>query len=557
MVPGKAVGEPCMCKLKCFEKLTPAEQIHIMNKFRSFSTKNEQDIYLQGLLVSNNIKNRRPRKEEAKQRSSSFEYFVLVNTERRKVCKKAFLSLHGISSKLVQRLQLLLNLGKSPRDLRGLQNNRKTVPGNIIQIVCEHISTFPVKHSHYASKEYLYLDAKLNVKKLHSLFKEKHTEIDVKYSTYYKIFKEHFDYKFGRPQVDTCCQCEELEIKSTSSSLNETAKRAALAELMVHKRRSKKFNTSIQNTEKMCKENDRVLGLCFDYMQNISLPSIPVQDIFYLRQLSLFPFGIHNLKNGSAQFFLYHEGLAKKGPNETCSFLFKYIKQNVPASVKELHLYSDGSGGQNKNNVMTRFCLAVTDSGMFEKVVHKFPIRGHSFLPCDRDFGLVKRKLNRIDRLYTPMEVCEVICNAAKGQKFTVEMVDTDDVLNFKNWWSKYYKKTCFSLESSARSIPRSKKESFAVSTFMEFRYNHERKGTVEALKYIDGVQKSSFLLKIPDAGIVQLANERAYPGEKIPINIKKINDIRKVTGYIPENFMDFYEKILGWPTTDAEAEHE
>lgn len=526
-----------------------------MNKFRSFETKNEQDIYLQGLMLPQPINKRRPRKEQASLRASSFKYFVNVQAERRQVCKTAFLSLHSVSSKAIQRLQTLLNLGKSPKDLRGKQNNRKTIPGNIIQIVREHISSFPVKQSHYSSREYNYLDARLNVKIMHNLFKEKYSATNVKYSTYYKIFKEHFDYKFGRPQVDTCCQCEELNIKATSSSLNETAKRAALAELMVHKRRTKKFNNSIQVTEKVCSENDSVLGLCFDYMQNISLPSIPVQDIFYFRQLSVFPFSIHNLKNKSAQFFLYQEGVAKKGPNETCSFILKYLKQNVPSSVKELHLYSDGYGGQNKNNVMIRFCLALTDTGMFEKVVHKFPIRGHSFLPCDRDFGLVKRKLNRIDRIYTPKQVCEVICNSAKGHKFTVEMVNGEDVLDFKNWWSKHYKKTCLSIESSGRSIARAQKESFAVSSFMEFRYDHTRKGIVEALKFIDGIQTSSFILRNTNTDAVSLPIQKAYGEEKIPINIKKMNDIKKVIKYIPEEFEDFYNTLQEWPTTEADME--
>ncbi|KAL1492869.1 hypothetical protein ABEB36_011046 [Hypothenemus hampei] len=131
MVPGKATGVPCMCKLECFKKVNEADTIAIMKRFRSFKTKNEQNLYFQGLMISTAIKQRRPRKDEAVQRTSSFKYFILINAERRQICKKAFLSLHGISSKAVQRLQVLLQLDKAPKDLRGQQNNRKIVAANI------------------------------------------------------------------------------------------------------------------------------------------------------------------------------------------------------------------------------------------------------------------------------------------------------------------------------------------------------------------------------------------------------------------------------------------
>uniref|UniRef100_A0A2H1V258 SFRICE_001675 n=1 Tax=Spodoptera frugiperda TaxID=7108 RepID=A0A2H1V258_SPOFR len=41
----------------------------------------------------------------------------------------------------------------------------------------------------------------------------------------------------------------------------------------------------------------------------------------------------------------------------------------------------------------------------------------------------------------------------------------------------------------------------------------------------------------------------------KIPINEKKIYDIYKITQYIPEEFKDFYDNILTWPTTSSENE--
>lgn len=139
-------------------------------------------------------------------------------------------------------------------------------------------------------------------------------------------------------------------------------------------------------------------------MQNLPLPEIPVQEAFYLRQLWVFNLGIKNLQTGKSHFYLYHEGQDKKGPNEICSLLNEYITKNIPQNCKELHIFSDNCPGQNKNNTVVRFLMTLVATGRFEKIFQYFPVCGHSFLPCDRDFGVIKRKLKRIDHIYTPLE---------------------------------------------------------------------------------------------------------------------------------------------------------
>ncbi|KAJ4445973.1 hypothetical protein ANN_12659 [Periplaneta americana] len=73
-------------------------------------------------------------------------------------------------------------------------------------------------------------------------------------------------------------------------------------------------------------------------------------EMFYLRKLWLFVFGIHNQENNTAQFYCYHEGQANRGPIEVCTFLNDYISELD--SVKELHVFSDLCGGQNRNNTV-------------------------------------------------------------------------------------------------------------------------------------------------------------------------------------------------------------
>jgi hypothetical protein len=55
-------------------------------------------------------------------------------------------------------------------------------------------------------------------------------------------------------------------------------------------------------TEK-CKAGGDVVAITFDFMQNLPLPHIPVEDIFYLRQRWVYTVGIHNLKTSKTHFF--------------------------------------------------------------------------------------------------------------------------------------------------------------------------------------------------------------------------------------------------------------
>lgn len=103
----------------------------------------------------------------------------------------------------------------------------------------------------------------LNEKTLHYLFGTKHPELaDVKYDFHRKYYKEHHAFRFGRPQIDVCRICEKLEAKD-------------------------------KEIWALCKEKAEVRGIVFNYMQNLPLSKIPVQDMFYLRKLWIYVFCIY------------------------------------------------------------------------------------------------------------------------------------------------------------------------------------------------------------------------------------------------------------------------
>lgn len=96
---------------------------------------------------------------------------------------------------------------------------------------------------------------------------------------------------------------------------------------------------------------------------------------------------------------LYFTHISKELPkesNEVCSFLFDYLNA-IPEEVKEFHVFSDACGGQNRNHTVTRLLLAMAMNNRFSVIHQYFPVRGHSFIPCDRNFSVIKRSVRRFD----------------------------------------------------------------------------------------------------------------------------------------------------------------
>lgn len=301
----------------------------------------------------------------------------------------------------------------------------------------------------------------------------------------------------------------------------------------------------------MCQTRDDVAGICFDYMQNLPLPHIPVQEVFYLRQLWVYVFCIHDIKKGTSEFHLYHEGMGNRGPNEVCTFINDYITNNVPKKVKELHLFSDATGGQNRNNTVIRYLMTLVSSGRFEKVIQYYPVRGHSFLPCDRNFGLVKRHLKRTDRVYSPTQYAKMLVEASSNSKFTSVLHEGKIFsVNFKNWWKKYYKTKILSVESLGKRVPKEEKETFSISKYYMFVCEKNNKGVLKTYNFIDGLRSHTF--KLAKSETIPFPTEMAYK-EKCPINSKKIDDIKQLQQYIPEEHLPFYAEICEWPTVDGE----
>jgi len=91
--------------------------------------------------------------------------------------------------------------------------------------------------------------------------------------------------------------------------------------------------------------------------------------------------------------YVWSEDVSSRGPQEIASCLKEHFEQNIPNTTKEVTLYSDSCGGQNRNTKMSVMLPKILQSHPSLEVINqKFFIPGHSFSTCDQDFGIIEKE---------------------------------------------------------------------------------------------------------------------------------------------------------------------
>ncbi|CAH1103747.1 unnamed protein product [Psylliodes chrysocephalus] len=366
--------------------------------------KNEQDAHLSGLIQIKRVSRRRPREtpdDKRKTKCASFCYSVRSGGKHIILCQDAFVKIHSITPARIRRLQnSLVTVGKSPRDKRGLHSNRPNKFCNEVIFLTEaHIMSFQPRQSHYSIRKnpnIYYLPGELSIKDMHSMFVSEY-KINIPYKIYWHTFKNKFSIKFGYPRSDTCAECDSYAQKLNNKELMGEERKNIETQKELHLRKAEAF-FDLRRKYKAKAQAGEIECLTFDYMQNLPLPHIPTNPVFYARQLWYYIFGVHNVATNEAAIYTYSEGTAKKGCNDITSMILHYIN-NHNFTSRNLVLISDGCPGQNKNYIMLHFIyFLVHVLKLFDEILYIYPIRGHSYLPNDQDFALIETKKNDVQK---------------------------------------------------------------------------------------------------------------------------------------------------------------
>ncbi|KAE9534103.1 hypothetical protein AGLY_008839 [Aphis glycines] len=526
-VRAPVTGPPCKCNKKCFTKIINSERDIIIDSFNNIASKEKQDTYLAGLIKVQAVNRHRP-KNNSKPKNCSCYYKIRIGSTEKIMCKVAFCSFFGIGKSRVERIiKSIQNNVPSPVDKRGKQIKRGNQKKDQVIFQIEiHIDSFPSRIIHYSrhkNESVRYLSADLNISKMYELYMgDKNIKPNVTYDFYRNHFLTNFNLSFGYPRSDTCQKCDKLQ-NFITTAVDETSKKNFETEKKLHIMKADVFYADIkQKTLEAKIDTNKLEVLEFDYQQNLPLPHIPCGDVFYKRQLWVYNLCITSGRSGKSYFFLYDEATGRKGQNEVISFLYHYFSKIMDSQVETVFIFTDNCSAQNKNNALVQYLYTLAMGNIFglKKIVHRYLEPGHSFLPCDRAFGLIEKKRRKLERVFLPEEYKNLITTTCK--KFSVVPVHQDMILNYADHTKNFFKK----------NVTNRNKVKFSILSYRYMEYTDE--GLYASIS-VNSTAKENFILqKINTQLSLPLPSQKLYNG---PLAIKpaKLKDIKDLSSkYVP-----------------------
>lgn len=569
IVPKKMCEDfDCHCRLKCSQNISYAERCKNFQKFYSNAAWETQTAILASAVKVVRIK--RKRKQQDSRRSETREYYLKSESNDVLVCKAMFMKTLDVNSTRIHRALLKAKNENSFTDKRGKAKPANATSDDKLLKVRQHIESFPAYKSHYRrsdTPDCKYLSSELNMTKMYEMYKksienehrlENHDDsVDawqakcVSINTYKRIFRRDFNLKFKSPKKDTCKKCDRLKILIDAEELKPNPERNTIlaklkAEQELHHRQAEK-STAIRDQDVEVGKTDDVHVISFDLQKVFPIPKITTNEAYYKRQLSVLNFGIQDLTSEQAYMYVWHEGIASRGPQEVASCLKMYVKKYVQCN--KLIAWSDSCGGQNRNIkiVLAYMYLVAQPDILVDTIIHKFCVSGHSYLPNDRDFSQIENKIRKKDNVYSFDEFVEIIKSSKQNQlPFKVTKMSGDDFISTKkleqqitNRKKDVQKQTVSWMRMMEIKVQKDK------PGILQFKYTHDKD-----VPYYEVDIRKKLTGLAPDFAGQTL--DHLHPQGHV-ISEEKLKDIKHLLKYVPEIYHDFYLKLM--PTQNVDQE--
>lgn len=542
-VAARTVGQSCACG--CFNALGMDKVKVIFEKFWAMGDFNQQNAYIAKVVTSEDVKRCRIKDRPSRVLRRN-KYTVIYDNNVHTVCPKAFFSIHGISEKRVRTaLAKQTVTGTVSPDRRGtvtpapmkISDERK-------KTVHDHINSFPKVSSHYSrakSPHRKYLPTGLNINIMYTLYQdwmlENHQGIEVVSSRYYRdVFNRDFNIGFEPPKSDTCNYCDKVNIEMRGLSAESDNDR--LNDLKTQKNEHLDHAKIAHNLLKSYKDNNdpSLAVICVDLQQALPTPKLTTGVQYYKRKLWTFNFGVHNIKTGRAVMYMWNEAGGKRGSAEIASCVMHYVDGNIDSSVNKLIIFSDNCGGQNKNINVVLACLQKIHQGRFTTIEHIFMIPGHSYLPCDRDFGNIEKKIKHVE-VYSQDHYATLIRSARTTRPFTVFQMDRSRFLDFAVLQNMITKRPTTGVSfKDAKSF-------YFTDTFKEgYAINPSYDSTTRVQVKLQKGRSKTYSQNTFDLSKTVLPEKYSIP---VKLKPEKLKDIQDLLTYVPHHHKKFLSDII------------
>ncbi|XP_039301648.1 uncharacterized protein LOC111046358, partial [Nilaparvata lugens] len=222
-VEQRTIKEVCNnCRMKCASKFTEDERLAIFTEFWNLGEIDRQRDFIINTIQQTPKKRIRIRNGSENGdscRKVTFSYSLKCDQKEEVVCQRFYLNTLSISQQMVKTAFLKIQAsGKTvSEDRRGKSGCNSKLEEKVKISVKDHIESFPKVESHYCRRDSKreYLDQKLNLSKMYSLYKVHCKENGIsnmaKESMYRYIFNTNYNLGFFQPKKDQCDLCEKFK----------------------------------------------------------------------------------------------------------------------------------------------------------------------------------------------------------------------------------------------------------------------------------------------------------------------------------------------------------
>ena len=526
--------------------LTPEDATRFFDEMYKLP-KSGQDAFMLRFMCCSSSKRRRVKRVH-RSRPVTVKYYISNQSGQKvRVCAKAFIGVTCVTADRLQRLARKCSESGGtmvPTEARGgsrLNARQKEVTASIIA----HISSFKCRESHYGRGKSVrgYLPPTLSVKQMWKMWKNKR-QMERKgvssYQKYWDIFSKKFNLGFGSPRTDVCSQCESFRVQIRKEQ-NSNQRQKLITEFRLHKLRAKRFYEELRSSR------DGEVTVCFDMEQNQPLPKLSVSEVFYSRQVWIYNLTVMIKEDHQGQdntrIFTWLETEAGRGANEVSSAVLDFITWLDGKNAAEgktgltLRLFSDACASQNKNTIMiTVLSRFMEKSRAFDKTVHYFPIRGHSFMPPDRIFGRIEQKLRKIERIVSPGEYHAILSEFGTLKKWG------------QDWQVRDFKSVAKTVLKSTLPVTLKEQKVITIEKARKRQVGFQTVYSSEPI-FVNMLKPKSSLAAMDRAKLVPKANQ---------VKEAKRKDVAKLMDYFEmpsdEDTKRFYDDVLRGTEADGQS---
>ena len=158
----------------------------------------------------------------------------------------------------------------------------------------------------------------------------------------------------------------------------------------------------------------------FDLEAVLSTPCSLVGEFYYKRKLSCYNLSFYSFGDRKGICYLWDESQGGRGSSEIGSCLLMYISRltDHTSAIKEITLYSDSCGGQNRNQfVLSALVYAININNKLEIINQNFFERGHSEMEADSMHSAIEQA-KKCTSIFVPSQWATVISMARKRHPY-------------------------------------------------------------------------------------------------------------------------------------------